>query len=191
MYGSIGFVILLAVFLILCFAILLLIWNTNYPLPGHFQISGRDGSGNWKKDRVGSGTGIPSDPGEETPSAQSISSSNTFFSSHCSWTANQFGDFSTLCYRKRKEVLGGLKSVEAQSLVQFWTIILGTTITQGTGPPLDPCALHVCVCFDTIATCVWYMYVHVSSTCCAKYATCAHQLSNNNYMFVRPANNQM
>ena len=43
-------------------AILLLIWNTNYPLPGHFQISGRDGSGNWKKDRVGSGTGIPSDP---------------------------------------------------------------------------------------------------------------------------------
>ena len=90
-----------------------------------------------------------------------------------------------------REKKGGLKSVEEQSLVQFWTIILGTTITQGTGPPLDPCALHVCVCFDTTATCVWYMYAHVSSTCCAKYATCAHQLSNNNYMFVRPANNQM
>ena len=42
--------------------LLLLVWNTYYPLPGHFQISGRDGSGNWKKDRVGSGTGIPSDP---------------------------------------------------------------------------------------------------------------------------------
>ena len=66
--------------------------------------------------------------------------------------------FSTRGYRKRKEILGGLKSVEEQGLVQFWTIILGTTITQGTSPPLDPCALHVCVCFDMTGT-------HVSRTC--------------------------
>ena len=35
----------------------------NYPVPSHFQFSGRDGSGTWKKVRDGSGTGIPSDPG--------------------------------------------------------------------------------------------------------------------------------
>ena len=34
----------------------------NYPVPSHFQFSGRDGSGTWKKVRDGSGTGIPSDP---------------------------------------------------------------------------------------------------------------------------------
>ena len=34
----------------------------NYPLPSHFQFSGRDGSGTWKKVRDRSGTGIPSDP---------------------------------------------------------------------------------------------------------------------------------
>ena len=33
-----------------------------YPVPSHFQFSGRDGSGTWKKVRDGSGTGIPSDP---------------------------------------------------------------------------------------------------------------------------------
>ena len=35
----------------------------NYPVPSHFQFSGRDGTGTWKKVRDGSGTGIPSDPG--------------------------------------------------------------------------------------------------------------------------------
>ena len=35
----------------------------NYPVPSHFQFSGRDGSGTWKKVGDGSGTGIPSDPG--------------------------------------------------------------------------------------------------------------------------------
>ena len=34
----------------------------NYPVPSHFQFSGRDGSGTWKKVRDGSGTRIPSDP---------------------------------------------------------------------------------------------------------------------------------
>ena len=34
----------------------------NYPVPSHFQFSGRDGSGTWKKVRDRSGTGIPSDP---------------------------------------------------------------------------------------------------------------------------------
>ena len=34
----------------------------NYPVPSHFQFSGRDGSGTWKKVRDGLGTGIPSDP---------------------------------------------------------------------------------------------------------------------------------
>ena len=34
----------------------------NYPVPSHFQFSGWDGSGTWKKVRDGSGTGIPSDP---------------------------------------------------------------------------------------------------------------------------------
>ena len=34
-----------------------------YPGPSHFQFSGRDRSGTWKKVRDGSGTGIPSDPG--------------------------------------------------------------------------------------------------------------------------------
>ena len=37
----------------------------NYPVPSHFQFSGRDGSGTWKKVRDGSGTGIPSDPGHD------------------------------------------------------------------------------------------------------------------------------
>ena len=37
----------------------------NYPVPSHFQFSGRDGSGTWKKVRDGSGTGIPSDPGSD------------------------------------------------------------------------------------------------------------------------------
>ena len=37
----------------------------NYPVPSHFQFSGRDGSGTWKKVRDGSGTGIPSDPGDD------------------------------------------------------------------------------------------------------------------------------
>ena len=37
----------------------------NYPVPSHFQFSGRDGSGTWKKVRDGSGTGIPSDPAED------------------------------------------------------------------------------------------------------------------------------
>ena len=65
-----------------------------------------------------------------------------------------------LCYRKRKEILGGLKSVEEQGLVQFWTIILGGHhYPAGTGPPLDPSALHVSLCFDTTGTRVWYMYV--------------------------------
>ena len=36
--------------------------KSNYPVPSHFQFSGRDGSGTWKKVRDGSGTGIPSDP---------------------------------------------------------------------------------------------------------------------------------
>ena len=36
-----------------------------YPVPSHFQFSGRDGSGTWKKVRNGSGTGIPSDPAYE------------------------------------------------------------------------------------------------------------------------------
>ena len=37
----------------------------NYPVPSHFQFSGRDGSGTWKKVRDGSGTGIPSDPAHQ------------------------------------------------------------------------------------------------------------------------------
>ena len=37
----------------------------NYPVPSHFQFSGRDGSGTWKKVRDGSGTGIPSDAGHK------------------------------------------------------------------------------------------------------------------------------
>ena len=37
----------------------------NYPVPSHFQFSGRDGSGTWKKVRDGSGTGIPSDPARQ------------------------------------------------------------------------------------------------------------------------------
>ena len=37
-----------------------------YPVPSHFQFSGRDGSGTWKKVRDGSGTGIPSDPAHQS-----------------------------------------------------------------------------------------------------------------------------
>ena len=38
----------------------------NYQVPGHFQFSGRDGSGTWKKVRDGSCTGIPSGPAHNT-----------------------------------------------------------------------------------------------------------------------------
>ena len=34
----------------------------NYPVPSHFQFSGRNGSGTWKKVWDGLGTGIPLDP---------------------------------------------------------------------------------------------------------------------------------
>ena len=47
--GLIGFVILSVEFLILCWVILLFIWNTIYPPPSHFQLSGRAGTGTWKK----------------------------------------------------------------------------------------------------------------------------------------------
>ena len=53
----IGFVILSVEFLILCWVILLFIWNTIYPPPSHFQLSGRAGTGTWKK-KFGQGTGI-------------------------------------------------------------------------------------------------------------------------------------
>ena len=43
--GLVGIVILLATFLNLCCVLLLLNWNTIYLAPGHFQFSGRDGTG--------------------------------------------------------------------------------------------------------------------------------------------------
>ena len=60
--GFIGFVTLIAGFLIQDFVLLLSQMKFNYPVPSHFQFSGRDGSGTWKKLRDGSDTGIPSDP---------------------------------------------------------------------------------------------------------------------------------
>ena len=51
--GLIGFVILSVEFLILCWVILLFIWNTIYPPPSHFQLSGRAGTGTWKEVRAG------------------------------------------------------------------------------------------------------------------------------------------
>ena len=81
--GFIGFVTLIAGFLIQDYVLLLSKLNsiTRYPVIFNFRV----GSGTWKKVRDGSGTGIPSDPGwrwprspkSQRPAASSPSSGRT------------------------------------------------------------------------------------------------------------------
>ena len=47
--GLIWFAVLSAAFLVWGCILLLSKWITNYPVPSHFQFSGRDWSGTWKK----------------------------------------------------------------------------------------------------------------------------------------------
>ena len=70
----------------------------NYPVPSHFPVSGRDGSGTWKKVQDGSGTGIPSDPAHNPKTIHME-------------TSHVMNMLQLTCLRSRSGRGGGVKSI--------------------------------------------------------------------------------